>query len=106
MSKRSLKVFTSPKHPIFRVNVTILDKLGFIQKLNIIQELLVKNDLFQKPLAHGYSVFHISLGQLMLYLNPVGIKFQSVNPNEPYKRIGDVKFVVPAWQRIAWTLTD
>ena len=80
-----VRVFISPKHPVLGVNVTIQEEVGFIRKLDIIQEFVIV-DLLQKPLAHGYPPFHIGLGQLVLDLDPVRIKFEVLNQNPPNRR--------------------
>ena len=72
----------------------------------IIQEFLVMVDLWQKLLAHGYPLFHINLSQLVLDLDPVGIKFEILNQNTPNGRCKNSKFLAPPLQRSESTLSN
>ena len=47
----------------------------------------------------------MSLGQLMLHLNPTGIKLRILNQNGPYKRQRDTSFLVSVLQGFARTPT-
>ena len=63
--------------------MTIQKKMSFIRKPDIIQEFL---HLFRKLLAHRKPIFLIGLGQLVLDLDPLGIKFEILNQNARNRR--------------------
>ena len=51
MSDNSVRFFVDPIHPVLGVNMTIQEEVGFIQKPDIIQELM--SSFLRKPQAHG-----------------------------------------------------
>ena len=85
--------------------MTMQKEVGSIQK----QISFKRSDssmTFPKTTDTSIPLFHVNFGQLMLYLDPVGIKFQLLNLNAPYISRRDVKFLAPALQRFARTPTD
>jgi hypothetical protein len=80
--------------------VTLVDDLEEPPEVEIWgDEVLVIVDLLRKLLAHGYPLFHISRGQLVLQLDPVRVKFEVLNQNAPNRRHRDSKLLALASQR-------
>ena len=78
-SNDSVWVLVSPKDAILRVHTTNQENVDFIQKPDILKKFLVVVDLSRKSLTHSYAFYHISLAQLVLGLDPMGIKFERFN---------------------------
>ena len=79
----------------------------FIWKPDIIQEfIIIIINLLQKPLTHGYPLFYINLGQLVLDFDLVGIKFEIFNQNAPNWRYRGSTFLALLSQRSGWTLVN
>ena len=80
-------ILTSPRYPVLGVNKAIRKVFDFIEKADMIHEFLDTVNLLRKSEEHSYLCFLMSQSQLVLYLDPIGIKFEILNQIASYTEI-------------------
>ena len=92
---------------IFAIDMSWQQKMRFVREPNMIQKVWIVFDCVTKPFTHCNTFCHVSLCELLLYLDLVRIQMKIWRLKDtPQKLSRDPQFLTTPSKRFLWTPSD